>query len=725
MKRRLLFVLLLLCLQAVALFGQQNREDIRLRMWGMADTIFKVKTIPDKWKSESAVILGRSLIFEYKKQALAERINNDVYFRTRILLLDKYSVKEYSEFSFGNLGPGYTWREGSFLGIKVIKPDGTEREINIDEAVKMQKYRDARETKKLNQSYNKLAIDDLGIGDIIDYYFVNLRNAIYRSGSSNFYAFDPEFVVLTEEYPLLNGKLAFLAERGCYINLSASNGAPKPLMKEKGNKDYYEVEYSNLEKQKGELWTALFRQEPLVKFQVVVGSLIIPDNEMNFLGQPLIPKTEVTEVDFSRLLNQLVYHPDTRLKLFKAGTKYLRKQRKSPAPETLASDLFYFMRNYLYFNHFFYYNTYYQYRVQYNRFEFIQIFSALLRSRSIDHDVFLSVKKEIGSIDEVLLLGEITPGIRLMVDDKPVYIVDPLMHSRFGESVAGIENTRILKTTVRNGGKGVDMISDSIGLSSPLFSQLQNVIQIGFVQDNPEKLDIHHNFTLSGYQKNDYVVMFQGFEDARKSDSELMKEIALPLSGNQNAGNAGPEEENKEGLYEERKESLTKLMKITHQVTDVELDSFRLISFGRTEKEADLVFECSLKAGGLVKKANNYIVVEAGKMIGRNIDLNAREKERTRDIYMEYPRSYKWVIEIDIPDGYAPGNLENFNMSVENSTGSFTSNGMVNGNKVSLIASKYYTHEYEPVAHWPELLQVLELANAFVQQKLVFKKIQE
>ena len=70
---------------------------------------------------------------------------------------------------------------------------------------------------------------------------------------------------------------------------------------------------------------------------------------------------------------------------------------------------------------------------------------------------------------------------------------------------------------------------------------------------------------------------------------------------------------------------------------------------------------------------NNYLIVDAGKLIGKNIDLSPKEKDREEDIYIPTPRQFDWVVNIEIPKGYTIENVDNFNLSVENSTGRFVS----------------------------------------------------
>ena len=121
--------------------------------------------------------------------------------------------------------------------------------------------------------------------------------------------------------------------------------------------------------------------------------------------------------------------------------------------------------------------------------------------------------------------------------------------------------------------------------------------------------------------------------------------------------------------------------------------------------------------------SGDYIIMDAGRLIGKNIDLSEWEKEREIDIYMPAPRHYIWITNIEIPEGYSVKNLDNFNYSVSNDAGGFHSEAEIVDDLVRIKASKYYHHDYEPLSKWPDMLEFLEAANDYVQQKLVFQKL--
>ena len=113
-------------------------------------------------KKESAVILYQEFFYDYHKFATNVRYTSGI--RKRIKLLDKISVDDFSEFSFikkFRVKRGYWGRKGKkFVGIKIIKPNGKVREIEIGKEA----------TQTDNKKEYKIAIPGLEVGDIIDYY---------------------------------------------------------------------------------------------------------------------------------------------------------------------------------------------------------------------------------------------------------------------------------------------------------------------------------------------------------------------------------------------------------------------------------------------------------------------------------------------------------------------------------------------------------------------------
>ncbi|MEM8907866.1 MAG: hypothetical protein AAGD05_08480, partial [Bacteroidota bacterium] len=80
-------------------------------------------------------------------------------------------------------------------------------------------------------------------------------------------------------------------------------------------------------------------------------------------------------------------------------------------------------------------------------------------------------------------------------------------------------------------------------------------------------------------------------------------------------------------------------------------------------------------------------------------------------------------IRIELPDGYQIKGLDKLNKSVENATGGFISTAVVEGNELKISTRKFYHNNFEPAANWPMMIEFLEAAYQFTQEKVLFKKI--
>ena len=176
----------------------ERENDIRMAMWNSNDPDFEVEEIPVRWSGESAVIISALHSYEYKKAPIVSELTFNEYHHYRIKLLDKNSVNQYSEMSFGS-GKGRSRQV--YAGFKVIKPGGKEIVVDLANAVEME-----RKVRGKKSSYYKLAIPNLEPGDILDYYICEENNMTLPA---KLYFFEPVLFHLPQEYPVLKQKLKF------------------------------------------------------------------------------------------------------------------------------------------------------------------------------------------------------------------------------------------------------------------------------------------------------------------------------------------------------------------------------------------------------------------------------------------------------------------------------------------------------------------------------------
>jgi hypothetical protein len=148
-------------------------KRIRQEVWAWDKPEFKNYNVPEQYKDESAVILAHheDIKVESKKIIQLVRVRYTNTDRRMVKINDKVSLDEYSDLSFKEeikMQTRFTWgaknKVTTVVGVRIIKPDGTIKEVDVDESVSV------TEGKKEKESHKKLAIPDLQIGDIIDYF---------------------------------------------------------------------------------------------------------------------------------------------------------------------------------------------------------------------------------------------------------------------------------------------------------------------------------------------------------------------------------------------------------------------------------------------------------------------------------------------------------------------------------------------------------------------------
>ncbi|HYO22483.1 MAG TPA: hypothetical protein VER36_08755, partial [Flavisolibacter sp.] len=100
------------------------------------ETEFTATAVPEKWKAESAVIIGQKTEYMFtrlslNKKSAVVRINE--YVHKRIKLQDKHSLENFSTFYYTTMGT-----DGS-AEYKVVKANGKEVVIDMKSAIQEEK----------------------------------------------------------------------------------------------------------------------------------------------------------------------------------------------------------------------------------------------------------------------------------------------------------------------------------------------------------------------------------------------------------------------------------------------------------------------------------------------------------------------------------------------------------------------------------------------------------
>lgn len=716
MKKTLVFLLLAF---SINIFSQ-DKAEIKEFFWGKSDEFKTANSVPDKWKNESAVIISKFEFFDYHK--FGPNVTYTSAVRKRIKLQDAASVKEFSEFSFNDkfyTNKGFSRKEATtVIGIKIIKPDGKETEIDVE-----------KESKKIDKE-NKIAIANLEIGDIIDYYFYSIEpfKSIYEFG------FDPVESNLGDVYPTMNWKLSFQTENDFFVNFNTYNGAPelKEIATKNSGERKYELIAKDIDKNEFPRWFYPLAELPCYKFQVFFArSGKFEARADAFLSEKErdIKKT-VSKDDVFNYYNDK-FKPAGELNF---EEKFL-KDKKFASDEEKVREIYYYTRHEFYTQFIeaqaiqkasimpypfgYYMNSTFLPTEQ----SFINHFMLFLKKNKIDYDIIVGTPRFNGSIDDLLIQRNLS--VLLRVNTKtPIYLEYFSPFKTADQFSAGLENSKAFVFQISKGKKVID--AEGITLpSSTAKDNVSSIVSNVSFNEGFSGLKIKRTSSFTGHLKEDTQGDKLYFYDYVNEDYEKYgtKHVIDMVKNKKDHARYAKEFD---ALITKSKESQKEEFKTsTSKEYDAEIDNHSLVikNTGRFGSNSPFTFEENFDIkNSFIKKAGPNYILEIGKMITSQVEIDKKEKERKNNIYMAYPRSFENEIVFEIPDGYTVSGIEKFNVNFTNETGKFVSTASLNGNKLIIKTTKQYNNYFEPNSNWPKMIAFLDAAYQFTQEKILLKK---
>jgi hypothetical protein len=718
-----LFVYLLLYAPLVLAQTPSKIKAVRDKMWGLEDTDFKASLVPDKWKKESAVVLCRSFEYQVKKQAMTNYVDENLYTRNRIKLQDQSAVNRYSEMSFQSskfiqmsvFGAGDS--KDVFMGIKVIKPNGKEKEIPISEAVTMEMKSGAQKEK-----YQKIAVPDLEPGDIIDYYYCIEKSTMNGQ-------FDRILFALASTHPIVKQKMEIRIMRKCHVNAKYLNGAPQLKLKPNQDDDVYSLVDQDREKvDEDQPWLYENRSVPTINFRAYYMKYTFGGAE-HWLGKQGELNTVVSEknlLDYMNFLLTYVASADQLYPVSRELNSFMKKRYRSENnPEVIASEAYHYLRQKAFASPF-------EKDILYGKgpnggyglgnFEYIASLISLLSKREIDHDIVIAVPRTLSDIKDLILPQDISYLIRVN-SPKPFFVGYPARFDNYFEVGQALEGTNAyaVNMTQRVRDRTLQKLIIPVSHYETNGSSTKMIIRL-----DAENLHVQRTVMAKGYPRFSHAHTINSYDYLYDSRSEnydftLMEKKSLSRKEKE-------ELDRKISLYkqQEEKDRLEKMKTELEKDFDAKVttyDQFKLKQVGMWKDNPDLVYEDKFQVEGLLTPVKAGYLLDAGKLIGKQMELTKDQLTRQNDIYMPCARSYANSFEIAIPDGYEAKGLEKLNYNETNPTGGFVSQAKMEGNVLKISTRKYYTHNFEKAQDWSQLTVFMETAYAFTQQKILLQKV--
>jgi hypothetical protein len=717
---------------------------------------FKVTAIPDKWKGESAVIIGQKTEYLFTRLSLNRNsavVRIQEYVHKRIKLLDKNSLEKFSTFYYVAMG-----KDGN-AEYKVIKAGGKEVGIDMKSAIEEEKDIPAIYKPifyKLNIRSMKIAIPDLEVGDIVDY---TLRSSIDWDMKQNGIEFTPFIFSLANSYPTLFQQYRFTMADGMKVRYRAYNGAPNIKFDSRasvyGDKNSYLSYYfmdRDREKSNDERWSLEYRNTPTVKFRVVL--LSDNDDESKGLGQATVDRSGLDIADvYKRYAGAAAYVTPTVTALVGYTTEYMLKKKTEGVLKNdydLVRETYYCLRKV-------FLEMYYKGPVHSDLEKYMtgkKLYKKVLAAEKKDVTSQKEEKEDEIRINSVTFATALRMALGALGIQSELYVYVPRKLGSWRDAIFTEELDFIARVRVRGRMYYMEAFNNFDAFATP-YPYLENAegYAIGYqeanqyfrgtippstVNDNVERQE----YTLSLSDAMDLIraertSSYLGAEKLGHIEQANLDRSYLnydfdryynePQIKNKKKAEAVPEtttkyeDPDKDERIKERKELFEKELKDIYDVD--KYDAFELVKDGRFGDTAWLQYRERFTIKKLVSKAGRNYILEIGKIIGDQIKLDQTELAgRQTDIWVPYARTIENTITLNIPKDYTVEGLQDLNVSVDNESGAFVSTAKVDGDKLVITTRKLYKKSFDKKESWPNYIAFLEPAYKFSQAKIVLKR---
>ena len=731
MKKIILLCLFFSSLASHLIFAQTQEElVVKEKMWGDQFEGFQLTKAPEKWKDESVVVLGRTYDYEVRKSALLTYLFEGVYLHERLALQDKAAIEKYSELktgvAFGRKGLfNYTSMVNEvYVGVKIIKPDGTIRELDTKDAVVKE-----IESNGQKAEYRSIAIPGLEVGDILDYYFGEKRTSI----NSLFEKFDTQYIPLASEYPIVSQRINLNIMRRCYLLAKSINGAPE--LKLSSESDRGEMIYSLVDRDRDKLeyedyhWVLPRREVPMLKFEAYFTSkkgMKVYPNYAFFLNNKQELKSSLNDEEIVGLVRW--------------GKKYLKKSyleldkfmagnyKKETDINVLIEEAYYFFRQNCYRDGFEDAHLH-----SLNKtfgivdWAFVAKMSNFFDKRKIKHDFIVTGRRWNTGLDDLTLYDELAFLLRVHTP-KPIYLTNFDRFSLYDEFDPGFQGNDAY--VINLAGKGsLTKLGEKLPVSSDNSSVSSTVMHVSLSAADMQQMVINENVSMTGGLRSQHipaiVTPYEYINDCKneKYDTPLLLDAAK-----NNKAKRELEKGIAAKINEDNHDRLTAVEQLIKDEfglkNDFDIDSVRVVSSGLWSESPALKYSVDYRINEFVNKVGPNYLLEIGKLMGGQIAIDDKEvKNRNLDVYFPFARAYENEISIAIPDGYEVNGIEGLACDFSNEYCEFQSSAKLASNKLVFKTKKAYKTNFMEAEHWNDLLDMLNAATKISEQKVLLKKI--
>lgn len=709
--------------------------QIQKDVWGTPIPEFKATAIPANLSKESAVILARSfslqrtsngrLKFMIITAGSTTRTIKMATYHERVKLNDKAALDEFSTLEYQKtldktvnlLITKFAEKHNTYIGVKIIKPNGKEVIVNTGEEVLLK--------NEQKDQQGKLAIPGLEVGDIIDYYISTYDLSEKMDADS--YKDNDYLFILGDQHPILYYTLDFQFNKKISVQKITANGAPNFTESTNDAGDQiYSLRLHNLPKYSSTLWTSPLRQYPYIELasqytskfnNFVMGEKNYEDMSRFDANKQIFEDSFIEEQGFDwpekYIRNQFKNNKAYKEAPLDTTVRMLYDQIKAASFCYYSADD---LQNIADIN----------YRSMQSLLKAREV-ALVLTDMKVDYNVLLVASRNSNTLQNSFSMRDFSAMI-VINDAQPMYMCfdDAFTHfneipERFqGETAVSLapERHNAHKYTFSEGTVNIPVIGADK-------NTVNETMQVSFLPGNMQKLKISRTVTETGAMRHAGQRFLVPVQDVDNTLAAMGKRGSL---------------EERLKTYQETKKMFNDFdYAFTKQASDLtknctteikdqydqqpeKVESCKIIEPAIKDDNPDFQYSETFVLNNLVKKAGDNYIIDAGKLTGDFYKLEEKERKRTVDVYLTSAHSFKYAINITIPAGYSVKGLEEITIKKANKTGLFSSTATVNGNTLTIAVNRVYNHNFEKIADWPMVTELLDAASNFNSQKILLAK---
>lgn len=358
------------------------------------------------------------------------------------------------------------------------------------------------------------------------------------------------------------------------------------------------------------------------------------------------------------------------------------------------------------------------YRFGMSNFEFTYNMLKFLKIMKISHDLVIVTPRTISDIKDLVLEHDAYLMIRVNTA-KPFFMGRFDRSAKYNDIEHVFQGTNAYAVNVSKSKK--ERTLQKIIIPSLTAQENNDFITIGvdINPDNPEHLDLKRTVEYKGLSKftefENILTPYEYLDEYSKSGNNRTKKRI-------NADYQQKMSIRKEQDDKDREKIIKSQIESQFDSKLISYNNFKILQTGIWENEPSIKFSDEFTIEGLSVVNGNDFIVEVGKLISKQVELEKKDLTRVYDIYSNSPRSFNYTVSITVPNGYLVKGLEKLNYSVSNKTGSFNSKAAMVDGKIVITTEKAYNQYFTKAEDWPEMVAFLEAAYDFTLQKILLTK---